>query len=135
MLRAALCVTANLGRKCPLWVKSGHRSTSNQCLLCPQKRTLVRYGAPVAVNANTTARNNVRGDLFQMRRGVTGTVFVGGFYETVTHHSFYSGADDCCHHVTHKSGFGSGLGLRLAGWRMGLARGIGRSFGNQSGGR
>ena len=24
---------------CPLWVKSGHRSTSNQCLLYPQKRT------------------------------------------------------------------------------------------------
>jgi len=27
-----------LGR-CPLWVKSKHRGTSNQCLLYPQKRT------------------------------------------------------------------------------------------------
>jgi hypothetical protein len=25
---------------CPLWVRSGHWSTSNQCLLYPQKRTL-----------------------------------------------------------------------------------------------
>src|SRR5215469_3132958 len=25
--------------KCPLWVKSGHRSASNQCPLYPQKRT------------------------------------------------------------------------------------------------
>ena len=26
--------------RCPLWVKSGHRRTSNQCPLYPQKRTL-----------------------------------------------------------------------------------------------
>src|SRR6516164_9687707 len=35
-----LCVTAKLDWRCPLWVKSGHRSTSTQCLLYPQKRTL-----------------------------------------------------------------------------------------------
>ena len=33
-------VAANLEAQCPLWVKSGHRSTSDQCLLYPQKRTL-----------------------------------------------------------------------------------------------
>ena len=35
-----LCVTAKLDCQCPLWVKSGHRNASEQCLLYPQKRTL-----------------------------------------------------------------------------------------------
>src|SRR6516164_2135762 len=30
--------------ECPLWVKSGHRSASSRCLLCPQKRTLDQAG-------------------------------------------------------------------------------------------
>ena len=34
-----LCVTAKLDCQCPLWVKSIHRGTSNQCPLYPQKRT------------------------------------------------------------------------------------------------
>src|SRR5262249_15686623 len=40
MLWAPLCITANSGCQCPLWVKSGHRSTSTQCPLYPRKRTL-----------------------------------------------------------------------------------------------
>ena len=36
------CGAAILSRSCPLWVKSRHRRTSNQCLLYPQKRTLVQ---------------------------------------------------------------------------------------------
>src|SRR6516162_4224699 len=39
MLRAALCITANSGCQCTLWVKSRHRGTSDQCPLYPQKRT------------------------------------------------------------------------------------------------
>jgi hypothetical protein len=34
-----LCIAAKGDRQCPLWVKSRHRSTSNQCPLYPQKRT------------------------------------------------------------------------------------------------
>ena len=34
------CAAANLRRRCLLWVKSGHRGMSAQCLLYPQKRTL-----------------------------------------------------------------------------------------------
>src|SRR5262249_26825131 len=40
MRRALLCVTASSDRRCQLWVISGHRSTSAQCPLYPQKRTL-----------------------------------------------------------------------------------------------
>ena len=36
---AALCVTAKSGARCPLWVKSGHRTRSAPCPLYPQKRT------------------------------------------------------------------------------------------------
>jgi len=32
----------SVGRRCPLWVKSGHRGTSNQCPLYPRKRTLIK---------------------------------------------------------------------------------------------
>jgi hypothetical protein len=39
MLWAALCITAYSGCRCPLWVRSGHHSTSKQCLLCLQERT------------------------------------------------------------------------------------------------
>ena len=41
MLRAALCITANSDCQCLLWVKSGHRSTSIQCPLYPQKQTFI----------------------------------------------------------------------------------------------
>jgi hypothetical protein len=40
MLWAALCITANSGCQCLLWVKSGHWSTSASCPLYPRKRTL-----------------------------------------------------------------------------------------------
>ena len=36
----SVCTAAMLSRPCPLWVKSRHRGTSNQCPLYPQKRTL-----------------------------------------------------------------------------------------------
>src|SRR5215469_9204728 len=39
-LPVRVCITANSGGSCPLWVKSGHWSTFEQCLLYPQKRTL-----------------------------------------------------------------------------------------------
>src|SRR5262249_51295853 len=35
-----VCTAAILGRRCPLWVKSGHWGTSEQCPLYPQKQTL-----------------------------------------------------------------------------------------------
>ena len=35
-----VCTAAIPSVRCPLWVKSGHRGTSNQCPLYPQKRTL-----------------------------------------------------------------------------------------------
>ena len=35
----SVCTAAILTRPCPLWVRSGHWSTSAQCLLYPQKRT------------------------------------------------------------------------------------------------
>ena len=35
----SFCVATILRTECPLRVKSGHRSKSAQCLLCPQKRT------------------------------------------------------------------------------------------------
>ena len=41
-------VTRN-GGNLSLWVKSGHRSTSNQCPLYPQKRTLLRVIAMSAL--------------------------------------------------------------------------------------
>jgi hypothetical protein len=37
-----VCSAAQSRESCPLWVKSGHRSASNRCLLYPQKRTLLR---------------------------------------------------------------------------------------------
>jgi hypothetical protein len=37
-----------LSRSCPLWVKSRHWGTSEQCPLYPQKRTLVE---PVGMSA------------------------------------------------------------------------------------
>jgi len=40
-LKRVLCITAKIGRPCPLWVKSGHRSASSQCPLCPRKRTSI----------------------------------------------------------------------------------------------
>jgi hypothetical protein len=42
-----LCVTAKLDRQCPLWVKSRHRNSSNQCPLYPQKRTWIQSGCDV----------------------------------------------------------------------------------------
>src|SRR5215471_12010337 len=36
-VRPSFCVATILRTECPLWVKSGHRGTSNQCLLYPQK--------------------------------------------------------------------------------------------------
>src|SRR6516225_10997297 len=41
MLWAALCITANSDCRCPLWVKSRHSTTADQCPLYPQKRTFV----------------------------------------------------------------------------------------------
>ena len=42
-LRAAMSSeVCSVGRRCPLWVKSGHRGTSNQCPLYPRKRTLIK---------------------------------------------------------------------------------------------
>ena len=38
-MRAALCITVKSDRSCPLWVKSGHGRMSDQCPLCPRKRT------------------------------------------------------------------------------------------------
>src|SRR5262249_39803781 len=35
------CAAAILSRSCPLWVKSGHHSTSASCPLYPQKWTLI----------------------------------------------------------------------------------------------
>jgi hypothetical protein len=43
MLRAALCITPISDCRCPLWVKSRHRGTSNQCPLYPQKRTFAAH--------------------------------------------------------------------------------------------
>src|SRR5262249_1082955 len=40
-LPARLCITANSGGSCPLWVKSRHSGASASCPLCPQKRTWV----------------------------------------------------------------------------------------------
>ena len=40
-VRGSVCAAAILSRSCPLWVKSGHRGRSGQCLLYPQKRTLI----------------------------------------------------------------------------------------------
>jgi len=40
MLWAALCITANSGCPCPLWVKSRHRGCLEECPLYSQKRTL-----------------------------------------------------------------------------------------------
>ena len=39
-VQALVCTAAILSRPRPLWVRSGHWSTSAQCLLYPQKRTL-----------------------------------------------------------------------------------------------
>jgi hypothetical protein len=39
MVTAALCITANLDRRCPLWVKSRHQRISTRCPLYPQKQT------------------------------------------------------------------------------------------------
>src|SRR5215468_10589699 len=44
----SVCTAAILSRSCPLWVKSGHSLTSNQCPLYPQKRTLIE---PVGTSA------------------------------------------------------------------------------------
>jgi len=50
------CTAAILRRSCPLWVKSGHRGTSGQCLLYPQKRTLVeRVGMSALCQKRTSA--------------------------------------------------------------------------------
>jgi hypothetical protein len=39
MLTAALCITANLDRQCPLWVKSGRDALKFRCPLYPRKQT------------------------------------------------------------------------------------------------
>ena len=45
----SVCTTAILGRSCPLWVKSRHCGTSNQCPLYPQKQTLELSGVMSAL--------------------------------------------------------------------------------------
>src|SRR5262249_6036391 len=40
-VHAVLCSTATSGTECPLWVKSRHWGTSDQCPRYPQKRTSV----------------------------------------------------------------------------------------------
>src|SRR5215470_14511276 len=40
-VQGSVCAAAIQNRSCPLWVKSRHCGTSNQCPLYPQKRTLI----------------------------------------------------------------------------------------------
>src|SRR5215470_7475852 len=40
-VRLSFCVATKLRIECPLWVKSRHRGTSNQCPLYPRKQTLL----------------------------------------------------------------------------------------------
>ena len=56
MLGAALCITANSGCQCPLWVKSRHQGTLNQCPLYPQKRTSELSRAMSALCQKQTSR-------------------------------------------------------------------------------
>jgi len=41
MLWAALCITANSGCQCPLWVKSRHRRCPRNVRFTPQEQTFV----------------------------------------------------------------------------------------------
>jgi len=54
MLRAALCITANSGCQCPLWVISRHFGVFGQCPLYPQKRTLLERVEMFALCHNRT---------------------------------------------------------------------------------
>jgi hypothetical protein len=38
--RAHLCIAAKAARSCPLWVRSGHHGSPDECPLYPPKRTL-----------------------------------------------------------------------------------------------
>jgi len=64
------CTAAIVKRQCPLWVKSRHRSTSNQCPLYPQKRT----SAQAALNGDadrgrySRGRREIRSERGTMRR-------------------------------------------------------------------
>ena len=55
-VRKRCCTTAIFRRRCPLWVKSGHRSTSAQCPLYPQKRTSLSAIAVSALPIIRTSR-------------------------------------------------------------------------------
>src|SRR5262249_33901335 len=55
-VQGLVCTAAVLSRPCPLWVKSAHRGAYNQCLLYPQKRTLIeRVGMSALCQKRTHA--------------------------------------------------------------------------------
>src|SRR5215831_11241548 len=54
------CTAAIVKRECPLWVKSRHRGTSDQCPLYPQKRTLIeRVGMSALCQKRTSLNDRV----------------------------------------------------------------------------
>jgi hypothetical protein len=56
-----LCITANSGGQCPLWVKSRHRSGFERCLLYPRKRTSNERSAKSALcQKQTSGPNTIR---------------------------------------------------------------------------
>jgi hypothetical protein len=57
---AALCITAKSGHRRPLWVKSRHRGTSNQCPLYPQKRTSAERIVHYAVANEAVPKTGIR---------------------------------------------------------------------------
>jgi hypothetical protein len=62
-------------RKCPLWVISRHRSTFNQCPLCPQKRTLLtRWGMSALCQKQIFCTAAVTSPIQSTRRQAIGTM-------------------------------------------------------------
>jgi hypothetical protein len=60
-----LCITANSGHPCPLWVKSRHDTLKSPCPLCPQKRTSMGATGMSALCQKPTSRFSPRGDRSQ----------------------------------------------------------------------
>jgi hypothetical protein len=72
-VQGSVCAAAIRNRPCPLWVKSRHRGTSNQCLLYPQKRTLELSRGMSALCQKRTSR---RARPVQCQPGLSGCIVV-----------------------------------------------------------
>src|SRR6516164_4297218 len=74
-----LCSASQSRGSCPLWVKSGHRGTSNQCPLYPRKRTLdLDAKCPLCAQNRTHAPQHTRPKIGLLNRSSARASGIGG---------------------------------------------------------